>query len=170
MSTQPKDSSLRPLPTLKKVFARLRSPKPQSANDSSGAARFGSAPPIMRIPSSAIGAVDTGMFVTGEIPDNPSALNIDPHLIEHCRRQPFTWDCPAIATAPTHLDWSVLHKILPFKVTDGSDIDYLKSDSHTSTASPSYLPVADPGLKSTSKFSNKFLCISDASSPSRSFN
>ena len=55
-----------------------------------------------------------------------------------------------------------------FKVTDGSDIDYLNLDSHTSSAPPSYLPVVDPGLKSTSKFSNKFLYQMQAHHPDHS--
>ncbi|EDR03892.1 uncharacterized protein LACBIDRAFT_306529 [Laccaria bicolor S238N-H82] len=72
MSNQPKDSSLNPLSSLKKVFARLRSPKPRSANDSTGAARSSSAPPIMRIPSSTIHAPDTGRAVADDQAGHPS--------------------------------------------------------------------------------------------------
>ena len=84
MSKRPNDSSLELLSSPKKV-ARLHSPKPRSANDSTGAARSSSALPIMRTPSSSIRAADTRMVVTGEIPDSPSAhqVNIDIHLIEH---------------------------------------------------------------------------------------
>ena len=87
MSNQPEDSSLKPLSYLKTVFARLRSPKPRSANDGNGAARFSSSSPVMRTPSFAIRTAEAGMAVTGEILDNPSdhQANINPHLIEHCR-------------------------------------------------------------------------------------
>ena len=85
MSKQPKDSSLELLSSLNKV-AVLRSPIPQSPNDSTGAAHSSSGLPIMT-PSSAIRAADAGTGVAGEIPDNLFAhqVNIDPHSIEHCR-------------------------------------------------------------------------------------
>ena len=85
MSNQPEDSLLNPLSTLDKV--RFRSPRPRYANDSTGTARSSSAPPIMRTPSSAIRLADPEMAVAGEIPDNPFAhyVDIDPHLIKHCR-------------------------------------------------------------------------------------
>ena len=116
MSNKRKDSSLNRLSSLKK--ARLRSPIPQSLNDSTGAACSSSAL-MMRTPSSAIRTADSGMAAAGEIPDNPSdhQANIDPHVLEHCRRScwtPFTWDCPALATVSPCLDWSVLLKILLF--------------------------------------------------------
>ena len=87
MSNQPKDSSLKPFSYLKTVFARLRPPKSRSVNNSTGAARSSSSPPVMRTPSSAIGTADAGMAVAGKILDNPSdhKVNINPHLIEHCR-------------------------------------------------------------------------------------
>ncbi|KIK00736.1 hypothetical protein K443DRAFT_99789 [Laccaria amethystina LaAM-08-1] len=73
MSNQPKDSSVKPLSSLKKVFARLRSPKPRSANDSTSAALSSSAPPVTKTPSSTIRAGDAGMAVAGEMTDNPFA-------------------------------------------------------------------------------------------------
>ena len=87
MSNQPKDSSLRPLSYLKTVFARLHLPKSRSMNDSTGAARSSSSPPVMGPPSSAMRTAEAGMAVKGEILDNPSdhQVNINPHLIEHCR-------------------------------------------------------------------------------------
>ena len=90
-SNQPKDSSLKPLSSLNKV-ARLQSPIPRSANDST--ARPSSRPPTMT-PSSAIRAADVGTAVVGEMPDNPLVhqFNINPHLIKHCSqpgRIPFT--------------------------------------------------------------------------------
>ena len=165
MSNQPKDSSLSSPES--EVFELLRSPKPRSMNDSTGATRSSAALPIRTTPSSAIHAADAGMAIAGEIPDNlfTHQVNIDPHLTGRCRRPCWT------PTAFPCLDWSVLLKILLFKITDGPDIDHLKSDSWTLTAPPSNLPAADPGLKSTSKFYNKFFWfISDASSPCRSFN
>ena len=83
-SNQPKDSSLKPMSSLNKV-ARLQSPIPRSANDST--ARSSSRPPTMT-PSSAIRAADAGTAVVGEMPDNPFVhqFNINPHLIKHCRQ------------------------------------------------------------------------------------
>ena len=171
MSNQPNDYFLEPLWSLKKALARLWSPELRSVNLNSVAAnrRPSSAPPILRTPSSAIRAADAGVAVAGEIPNKPFVhqVNIDPHSIKHCRQPgwtPFTWAFPG-------LDWSVLLKMLLFKVNDDANIGHLKSHSFTSTAPPSNLPVVDPGLKSASKFYNSFLLfIWDASSLCRSFN
>jgi hypothetical protein len=90
MSNQHKDSSLKPLSYLKKAFERLRSPKPRSANDSTGAARSISAPPIMRTPSSAIRAADAGMTVAGEIQPLCPSSQYRSSLNQHCRRPGWT--------------------------------------------------------------------------------
>ena len=110
MSNQPKDSSLSSPES--EVFELLRSPKPRSMNDSTGAARSSAALPIRTTPSSTIRAADAGMAIAGEIPDNlfTHQVNIDPHLIRHCRRPCWT------PTAFPCLDWSVPLKILLLKL------------------------------------------------------